>query len=85
MNCYFIIAMRVGQRVQTAAAVQEALTRYGCFIKTRLGLHDIGEDYCANDGIVILQVCGQKADIEKMTAGLNEIEGVKAKLMDLDD
>lgn len=85
MKCYSIIAMRLQQRVQTAATVQETLTKYGCNIKTRLGLHDVSDDYCANDGLVILQVCGETKEIEGMLDALNRIQGVKAKLIDLND
>jgi len=85
MNCYSIIAMRLQQRVQTATTVQETLTKFGCNIKTRLGLHDVSEDYCANDGLVILQVCGDSKEIKAMLEALNKISGVKAKLIDLND
>lgn len=84
-SCYRIIAMRVQQRTQTAAAVQETLTSYGCLIKTRLGLHDVGDGYCANDGIVILQVCGKKEEIDEMLAALLKLEGVSAKMIDLEE
>ena len=83
MSCYFIVALRIEQRVQTAALVQEVLTRFGCNIKTRLGLHDVGGGACANDGIVILQACGEKSEIEQMLGALNAVPGVKAKLIDL--
>ncbi|HHX71553.1 MAG TPA: acylphosphatase [Clostridiales bacterium] len=85
MNCFNIIAMRLQQRTQSAPAVQETLTRFGCNIKMRLGLHDVSEDFCSNDGLVLLQVCGEKDELDKMLVELNEIKGVKAKMIDLDD
>lgn len=85
MNCYYIIAMRLEQRMQTAAAVQETLTKFGCHIRARIGLHDVGDGFCANDGILILQVCGEREAVERMLNALNEFENVKAKLIDLDD
>ena len=85
MNCYSIIAMRLEQRVQTATTVQEILTKFGCNIRTRLGLHDVSEDYCSNDGLVILQVCGDSKEIDAMLKSLNDVPGVKAKMIDLND
>jgi hypothetical protein len=85
MNCFNIIAMRLQQRTQSAPAVQKTLTRFGCNIKMRLGLHDVSEDFCSNDGLVLLQVCGEKDELDKMLVELNEIKGVKAKMIDLDD
>ena len=85
MMCYSIIAMRLKQRVQTATTVQEILTKFGCNIKTRLGLHDVSEDYCSNDGLVILQVCGDTKELDAMLDALNKVSGVKAKMIDLND
>ena len=84
MNCSYIIAMRLDQRTQTAASVQETLTKFGCNIKARLGLHDLSDDFCANYGIVILQVCGEKDELDKILLALNEISSVTAKMIDLD-
>jgi hypothetical protein len=76
--------MRLDQRTQKAPEVQETLTKFGCNIKTRLGLHDLSDDFCANYGIVILQVCGKKDELDKLLAALNQISGVNAKMIDLD-
>lgn len=83
MSCFYIIAMRLESRVHNAVRLQETLTKFGCNIKTRLGLHEAGGDYCANDGIIILQACGEKKEIENMLEALNEMEGVTAKMIDL--
>lgn len=85
MDCYQIIAMRIEQRVQTATEVQEVLTKFGCNIKTRLGLHETGADFCANDGLVILQLCGETAELNQVLEALNQLKGVKAKLIDLSE
>jgi len=70
-------------RVNNALNFQELLTRNGCKIRTRLGLHETSEDVCANDGLIVLQLCGEKEDVERFTGALNGLEGVRAKLMDL--
>ncbi|MBN1777943.1 MAG: hypothetical protein JW811_07455 [Clostridiales bacterium] len=70
-------------RAANAMAFQQALTKNGCSIKTRLGMHETGEDNCANYGLVVLQPCGEKAEVEKLVKDLNELDGVTAKLMDL--
>ena len=48
-----IIGISVKNRLDDAQKLQEILTRYGCAIKTRIGLHDMGEFAC---GIVLLEV-----------------------------
>jgi hypothetical protein len=83
-NCGWVIAFKLDSRVQNAPAVQEVLTKHGCLIKARLGLHETSKDYCANFGIIILQCCGCEETIGKLVADLNAIEGVKARSMCLD-
>lgn len=83
MSCYYVIGVRVDNRVDNAVKLQEALTKYGCSIKARLGLHEASETACANDGLIVLQPCGEKEEIEKLVKGLNDIEGITAKLIDL--
>ena len=83
-QCGFIMAILRENRVETATKVQEVLTRNGCNIRFRLGLHDAGVDTCSNSGLILLQVCGEKADAEKLQADLQSVPNVKAKLMSLD-
>lgn len=83
MSCYYLIGIRMDNRINNALAFQEALTKDGCKIKTRLGLHEVSEDKCANDGLIILQPCGTKDEINKLVDELNNLEGVTAKLIDL--
>jgi len=73
----------VDNRVGNALKIQETLTKNGCIIKTRLGLHEVSETSCANDGLILLQPCGNKEEIEKLVADLNALDGVRAKLIDL--
>ncbi len=51
-----IIGIQVSNRIEEATKLQEILTEYGCLIKTRIGLHDMGEYKCLNYGVVLIQV-----------------------------
>ena len=56
------MAIKLENRKDSATLVQNVLTRYGCFIKTRLGIPYHNEDgSCANSGLIILEVINQKA------------------------
>ena len=83
MSCYFIIGVRMENRIDNAAKFQETLTKNGCKIKTRLGLHEVSDDACSNDGIIVLQPCGNKEDVEALVKELNSLEGIKARYIDL--
>ena len=51
-----IIGILLENRIEEAVKFQEIITNYGCDIKTRIGLHNIGEYKCINNGIILLEV-----------------------------
>lgn len=83
-NCGWVVAFKLDQRVENATKVQEVLTKHGCIIKARLGLHETSKDYCANFGIIILQCCGSGEDVASLVSDLNAVAGVSAKSISLD-
>jgi hypothetical protein len=83
MSSYYIIGIRMDNRVNHAVKFQEVLTKNGCKIKTRLGLHEVSNDACSNDGIIVLQPYGTKEDVEALVNELNSLEGVTARYIDL--
>lgn len=58
-----IIGIQISNRLEDSAKLQEILTEYGCLIKTRIGLHDMGEYKCLNYGIVLIQVVDKVNEI----------------------
>lgn len=83
-NCTTIMAILQENRIETAPKVQDVLTEYGCFIRVRLGLHDAGIDTCSNNGIILLQLCGENVPAKEMEDKLQSIPSVKVKHMVLD-
>lgn len=83
MNCYYIIGLRVDHRRSNALTLQKALTEFGCHIKMRVGLHETSETFCSDDGVIVLQVCGDEKTVEEMVTAFQALEGVSAKVMDL--
>jgi len=73
----------LNNRHAAAIEVQKVLTDWGCSIKTRLGLHGGVQNACTEDGLLFLELAGEKADHEKHIAALNAIKGVDAKLVSL--
>lgn len=83
MSCYYIVGLRLNNRRHNAMELQKALTENGCNIRVRLGLHEASQEFCAEDGLIVLQPCGEQADVEQLVQKLNAVDGVTAKLMDL--
>ena len=51
-----IMGILLDNRCEEAVKFQEIITSFGCNIKTRIGLHNIGEYNCVNEGIILLEV-----------------------------
>lgn len=83
-NCSIIMAILQERRIESAVKVQDVLTKYGCHIRVRLGLHDSAVNECSNSGMIILQLCGEDLDISDMQQELQAIPSVKVKYMTLD-
>ncbi len=77
-----IMGVLVTNRLTEATKVQEILTKYGCNIKTRLGLHETSESYCSRTGLLILELVGDKAIWDSLEEELNVIDGIQVKGMD---
>lgn len=82
MASYQIMAVVVNSRSQKAGEVQNVFTKYGCLIKMRLGLHEAG-NVCSEEGLIILQLDGEKAQIAAFQDELGAIAGVRVNLMEI--
>ena len=82
MDCTSIMAVSIDNRLEDAPKFQEMITKHGCMIRTRLGMHEA--DDCPGKGLIILQLCGNHADIEALGRDINALNSVKAKWMNLD-
>ena len=51
-----IMGILLENRIESAVKFQEIITECGCDIRTRIGLHPIGEYHCINNGIILLEV-----------------------------
>jgi len=80
---YKVVLIKIDRRATEATRVQSILTDFGCNIKVRLGLHEVSKEFCANDGLVVLEVEGDMALLKEMMDKLNAIEYVKAQLIEM--
>jgi hypothetical protein len=81
---HIIIGVHVTDRMIEAGAVQAVLTKYGCSIKTRLGLHHVDADFCSPRGLILLEMTSDEAVCAEMAHRLAAIEGVEVKKMVFD-
>jgi hypothetical protein len=78
---HVILGIHVTDRLQHAGEVQKVFTEYGCNIKTRLGLHEVADNYCAGEGVVLLEIIGGSEIRKSMVDKLQRIQGIDVKEM----
>jgi len=78
---HVILGIHITNRLRNAGEVQKVFTEYGCNIKSRLGLHEVADNYCAGEGIVLLELIGGPEIRQGMTGKLRGIEGIEVKEM----
>jgi hypothetical protein len=77
----WILGIHLSDRTGEAEKVQAILTKFGCSIKTRLGLHQVQDEFCSKAGLILLELTGDVNEFMKLETALLEIEGLEVKKM----
>ena len=80
-----ILGVLITDRQKEAGKVQTVLSKFGCSIKTRLGLHEVINDLCSSSGLIILELTGATSDMNKLEKELKEIGGTQTQRMIFQD
>ena len=78
-----IFGVHISQRTENVPAVQAVLTKYGCNIRTRLGIHDADATSCSPSGLLLVDVFGPEA--EDFYTELSDLKGVDLQRMDFEE
>jgi len=78
-----VLLVLIKNRKESAEKVQKILSGWGCFIKTRLGIHDGVLDNCSDQGLIFLELAGEPTNHEELMRKLKLMKGVDAKLVTL--
>lgn len=76
-----ILGVLITNREKEAGNVQRILTKFGCSIKTRLGLHEISTDLCSPCGLILLELLGEVAEMDKLENELGSLPGIQLRKM----
>ena len=81
MDEIIILGIYVKERSKSSLTVQSILTRYGCSIKTRIGLHEVSGEFCSNAGLILLELTGDISEIENLEKELRSINDIEVNKM----
>lgn len=77
------IAVKVNHRMEYATKFQEILSKFGCNIRTRIGIHETSDNICSSDGVIILDVIGEINVINLLIAELSSIPELVVKTIEI--
>lgn len=79
-----ILGLYINHRLKDASLLQNTLSKYGCIIKTRLGLNDTNALPDANGStgsLIILEITGTPNEILNLENELMNIDGLQVDRM----
>ena len=76
-----ILGVMINDPSKGADKIQNILTKYGCTIRTRLGIHDIDKDYASDTGLMLLELVGDMQECLRLENELLALEGVDVQKM----
>lgn len=77
-----VIGIKLPNRVQTSPEFQNILSKHGCMIKTRIGLHSNCSSVCSSYGVILLEIV-DNSEIVNLKKDLNTIEGLTFDIISL--
>jgi hypothetical protein len=80
-----IMGIQVLHRNDEAVQVQKLLSEYGCFIKTRLGLHNAADDrtFCSDAGLIIIEfITDAEQEAREMIEKLEKLGSITVRTME---
>jgi hypothetical protein len=81
MQVIWIIGVHIPQKSEKIEEVQHLLTKFGCSIRTRLGLNNPSGNEGIDGGIILLELTGDENEFIKLEKALLEIAGLEVKKM----
>ena len=75
------LGINITDRVSEVALVQNILAKFGCSIRTRLGLHGTDPGTNAGCGLILLELYGDPAEFVKLENDLLKTEGIEVRKM----
>lgn len=78
-----VLVISLDKRSSGAVALQGVLTRWGCIIKTRLGIHAGIAGSCTDSGLIILELMATSAQKLKFIKELKSVPALKLKAVEL--
>lgn len=81
MNDIRILGIHVIDRIKEAGKTQAVLTKHAEIIKTRLGFHEVSDEVCSRNGLIVIELTGKPSQWTELQSELDSIGGIEVKQM----
>ena len=81
---HIVFGIHITERLVHVPQVQGLLSEYGCNIKTRIGLHEVADNACSPNGLLLLEMFGDSKRSYELMDKLNAVEGVEVKAIEFE-
>lgn len=76
-----ILGVMVHEKAQLSVKLQDIFSKYGCCIKTRLGLNELEIPGIGSAGLIILELMGDRDECIRLENEILQLDGVKVQKM----
>ncbi len=76
-----IVVVKITDRIKEAGQLQSVLSKNSNIIKTRFGFHELSNEICSRQALIILELNGEGEMEKDLVSELNHIGGVRVEVM----
>jgi len=76
-----ILGIMINDPTKGSEKIQSILTKYGCCIRTRLGLHDMDDEIARETGLMLLELTGDMQECLRLENELLALDGLEIQKM----
>jgi hypothetical protein len=76
-----VLGIKIIDRIKEAGLTQQVLSKHASVITTRLGFHEVTDEVCSREAIILLHLNNDPAYSEELTSDLEKIDGIEIREM----
>jgi len=77
----WILGIRVNNREENSRKIQYTLSKFGCSIRTRLGINEDDQPGGSEYSLILLELTGDPSEFPKLMEELSKINGISVEKM----
>jgi hypothetical protein len=76
-----VLGIKIIDRIKEAGLTQQVLSKHASVITTRLGFHEVTDEVCSREAIILLHLNNDPVYSDELTSDLGKIGGIEIREM----